>query len=249
MRNPYFLPLAALLTLLPLLGFGQQTRPVNRKLANGWNREEYSVLESDPTIKHGPYRMYQGGSSETLAVDGYYTNGQKDSLWTVYNRWSSKPEVRSRGRYRQGQKVGVWEYFGAKQELEQRYDHTQRQLLQHKANEKARITFKPVGTTAALDQEAVYIGGATAVMDFIGSTVKYPIDALRNQQSGTVRIAFIIAADGTVSDYRVAHPAAASMTEESLRVIKLLPATWVPAQAAGQPVASECEIGVVFMMK
>ncbi|WP_167856923.1 energy transducer TonB [Hymenobacter aquaticus] len=237
------------MTLLPLVSFGQETKQVNVKSQNPWQREEYSVLKSDPKVKHGLYRGYVGGAREVLAMEGYYTNGQKDSLWTLYNRWSNKPELQARGRYQQGQKVGVWEYYAGKNELEQRYDHTRGQLLLHKADEKSKITFTPVGTSAALEREAVYIGGITTVMNFIGTNVRYPVDALRAQKSGTVRIAFTIAPDGSVSNYRVAKSAFASLDEESLRVIKLVPATWVPAQAAGQPVAVECEIPVVYTVR
>ncbi|UOQ72688.1 energy transducer TonB [Hymenobacter cellulosilyticus] len=181
--------------------------------------------------------------------EGYYTSGQKDSLWTIYSQWE-RNAVRGKGRYRQDQKVGVWEYYAGKGELEQRYDHTRNQLLLDKPGEAAsKLTFTPTGTGAAFETAPVYIGGASAILTFIGENVKYPPSALRNQLSGTVRIGFTIASDGTVSNYRVAHPVAASLDEESLRVIKLLPATWVPAQAAGQPVATECEVPVSFSIR
>lgn len=248
MRKFYSLPLAALLTILPLISFGQETKKVNRKYQNPWYREEYSVLKSDPKIKQGLYRKYEGGALEKLTEEGYYTNGQKDSLWTEYSRWE-RNTAKAKGHYRQGQKVGVWEYYAAKGELEQRYDHTRRELLFNKPSEPQKITFAPVAPTATFETSPVYVGGLSTVQDFVGSFVKYPPAALRERQSGTVRIAFTIARDGTVSNYRVAGSAAPSLDEESLRAVKLLPVTWIPAQAAGQPVAAECEVPVMYSIR
>ncbi|RSK46224.1 energy transducer TonB [Hymenobacter perfusus] len=249
MRNAYSRPLVALLTILPLVSFGQETKKVNLKFQNPWYREEYSVLKSDLKTKQGLYRKYVGGARENLVEEGYFTNGQKDSLWTEYSRWE-RNALRAKGRYRQDQKAGIWEYYTYKLELEQRYDHTRHQLLFQKPREAdSKLTFKPVGPAATFETEPVYIGGFTSMLTFIGENVKYPVAALRNQVSGTVRIAFTIAPDGTVSNYRIAHSVATSLDEESLRVVKFLPVTWIPAQASGKPVAAECEVPVSFDMR
>ena len=232
-----------MLSILPLSSFAQATKKVKVKFQNPWYQEEYTVLKSNPKVRQGLYRKYVGMKQVTLVTEGYYTKGQKDSLWIERNLGA---QGGARGHYRQDQKMGVWEYY-AKGEIEQRYDYTQQKLLFQKPMEAAAtILFKPLATTTAFETAPVYIGGYATLSAFVGQNVKFPFAALRNNESGTVRIVFTIASDGAVSNYRVVKSVTPGLDEEALRVVKLMPTTWIPAQAAGQPVAAECEVPVTY---
>ncbi|GAB3830543.1 energy transducer TonB [Hymenobacter jeollabukensis] len=226
-------------------GYGQQTRKVTKR-QTGY-REQYSVLTADPKIKHGPYASYLSMSGR-LAESGYYRNGVRDSVWTEYF-WDGK-HVLARGRYRNDQKVGVWEAFDYEGKPTQQYDYTRRQLLFNKPGKgEERMTARALSPGVALDAKPVYISGNEGIMQVIGMNVRYPAAALRSQISGEVRVAFTIDAEGKTADYRVAKGIGYGCDEEALKAVKLIPANWVPAQAAGRPVAAEVELPVTFTIQ
>ncbi|MDF7812933.1 energy transducer TonB [Hymenobacter sp. YC55] len=245
MQNQFFLLFACLLVAFPLICSGQDTKKVLVKSKNSNYREEYSVLKTAPTLKHGRYMKYEGGFLRKTIVSGYYTNGKKDSLWTEYS-WNHK-SLWSKGRYHNDQKVGIWEYYSFTGELEQKYDYTRHQLLFNKPSSlELKVTFKSLMAGVALDANPVYIGGLSTAYAFITKNIRYPAIYLRSQVDGTVRIAFTITSNGETTNYRVARPIASGLDEEAMRVVKLLPATWLPASIGGKPVAAECELPVTF---
>ncbi|WP_160328140.1 energy transducer TonB [Solirubrum puertoriconensis] len=230
---------------ISVASYGQETKKVTEQQGNA--KEQYSALKSDPKVKHGPYARYEGRSGQ-LAERGYYRNGVRDSIWTEYHWGGSK--VRARGKYRNNEKVGEWEAYDYKGELVQRYDYTKRQLLLDKPSQWAeKVTARALNTEAALDNKPVYIGGWDAVFRTVGMNIRYPALALRTGIQGDVRVAFTVDADGKASDFRVAKGIGAGCDEESLRVISLITDGWFPAQAGGQPVASEIEVPVSFSIK
>lgn len=247
MQNPFLLLCTQLIVVLPLICSGQNTEKVVVKSKSSNYREEYSVLKTAPTIKHGRYKKYEGSFPRKIAVSGYYTNGKKDSLWTEYS-WSHRLLL-SKGFYYNDQKVGIWEYYSFTGELEQKYDYTRQKLLFNKpSNVKLKAAFKPFKSNVALDVNPVYIGGFSTAYAFINKNTHYPAIYLRSQVDGTVRIAFTITPTGETINYRVARPVASGLDEEAMRVVKILPATWIPASVTDKPVAAECELPVTFQI-
>jgi TonB family protein len=234
-----------LLCVATLTSYAQETKKVTKHYSNPWYKEEFFVLKAAPTTRQGAYARYEGRGD--LTVKGYYSNGLKDSLWTEYH-WGST-NIRNQGKYRNDQKVGVWEVYNFKGELTQQYDYTKRQLLFNKpAEAPEKITAKPLAPGITLDTKPVYIGGADAISQIIGRNTRYPTAALRSRVGGEVRVAFTVDANGTTSNHRVVKGIGAGCDEESLRVVRLLPDAWVPAQAGGQPVAAEVEIPVTYVV-
>lgn len=241
----------ASVVLLPLLlsaalsSQAQTTQPVIISQKSPAGREEYSVLTTDPQTRQGPYRHYGGRKGAVLLEEGFYTAGQKDSLWTMYADAGSQPKAK--GRYRRGQKVDEWEYFAPDGTLATRYDHTTGQLLFRQPGKwPHKLVFRPLSPDGTITTPPVAPAGTDALAHAVGLRMRYPPEALRNQVGGEVRIAFTIGRDGSTSNYRVVRGIGYGCDQEALRAVKSLNTEWIPASASGQPVAVECEMPVMF---
>jgi protein TonB len=236
---------------LPLLSLGQETEKKVVEVTTPMpSREEYSVLKADPAVRQGAYLRY-GGSKLKLLTRGYYAGGQKDSIWTEYGFDSKKPVAE--GRYQAGRKVGVWTFNTYAGQPALRYDFSRSQVVEGKPGapfaENWGVVFRPVAGSPALDAAPSYAGGGQQVLSFIGQNIRYPSLALRNQVMGKVLVAFTIDASGETSNYHVVKSVGSGCDEEALRVVKLLPPSWIPAQTGGKAVAAECEMPVSFSIR
>jgi protein TonB len=159
-----------------------------------------------------------------------------------------------KGTLQNGQKVGIWEYYGAtttgEQVVVQRYDHDKHKLL----------SFRPVPYATYLtevkpdqwryvqaDQPPMFIGGAEALAVYTAQLV-YPQEAQERMLQGKVVVTFQIDTLGQVSNYRVTQRIGRACDEEALRVARTIPPTWVPARMGSRAVAVEYELPFTFRM-
>ena len=92
-----------------------------------------------------------------------------------------------------------------------------------------------------------YPGGVQAMMNFIGENVKYPEDAVKNNQSGRVFISFVVEKDGKVSEVKVMRGVCESLDNEALRVVKAMP-DWTPGKMNGKAVRVRYTLPIVFKL-
>ena len=70
-------------------------------------------------------------------------------------------------------------------------------------------------------------GGADGFGKFIGSNIKYPAEAKKNNVQGKVTVSFIVERDGSLSEIKVVKGIGSGCDEEAIRVMKLSP-KWEP---------------------
>ncbi|WBA40693.1 energy transducer TonB [Hymenobacter canadensis] len=240
--------LLPLLLAMPLATLAQTTQKVTVPLPTAPGREEYEVLPGPPPVRQGTYRYYAGRKGNTLIRQGYYTANQPDSLWTEY--YESGKRLMSQGIYRQGRKFGEWKYYSADGTPTLRYDYSAgRILFKAPSTMRHQLAFQPVAQGAPFSTEPLYTEGTDALLIFVGRTLRYPAMALRNRLMGTVTIGFTIDTAGKTSGYRVVKGLGMGADEEAMRVVQLLPGTWIPASANGQPVPAECLVPVTFAIR
>ena len=87
--------------------------------------------------------------------------------------------------------------------------------------------------------------GWTALMKWLTQNLKYPPAAKAQNIQGTVLVRFVVDADGSVADIRVARSADPLLDREALRVVRMMP-KWEPGVKNGKPVRSLVGIPVVF---
>lgn len=76
--------------------------------------EEFRVLTSDKTTRHGPYvryRMTERTAGITVYEAGTYDHGQKQGEWRSFAENRSRNRLVSRGTYRAGIAEGPWVYY------------------------------------------------------------------------------------------------------------------------------------------
>src|SRR5690554_1367254 len=91
-------------------------------------------------------------------------------------------------------------------------------------------------------------GGELALRQFIANTVKYPVIAQENGIQGRVYVTFVVDADGSVADARVARGVDPSLDKEALRVVNSLP-KWKPGKQRGQAVRVSYTVPINFMLQ
>ncbi len=83
---------------------------------------------------------------------------------------------------------------------------------------------------------------------FIGKTIKYPAEAVKNKVQGKVFLSYIVEKDGSLSDVQIAGKILGSGTdEEAVRVIKSSP-RWNPGLVDGKPVRVKYNIPISFAL-
>jgi len=93
-----------------------------------------------------------------------------------------------------------------------------------------------------------YTGGERALMDFIKTNLKYPAKCAKRGIQGQVRVAFWVSEDGVLEDFVVLQNPHKELTEEALRVIKLMP-KWVPGKnEEDQPIRFRYLLPITFRL-
>lgn len=73
--------------------------------------EEYYVLVSDETIRHGTYVKYRNGTFAVQVLEaGNYQNGERHGTWEIYQD-DVHNSLKTKGQYVSGKKNGVWTYY------------------------------------------------------------------------------------------------------------------------------------------
>jgi len=123
------------------------------------------------------------------------------------------------------------------------------------------LTFGPLSATRALaygDDEPTFsaarlqalAGGrpSRSLAEYVQRQVRYPAQALRSRQQGTVYAYFEVSETGLVEQPRIVGSAGETLDEEGLRALKLVPPATVPARYQGRPVRVYYVVPVAFKM-
>ena len=94
----------------------------------------------------------------------------------------------------------------------------------------------------------MFRGGERKLMEFIGSNVVYPKEAIDAGIEGKVFVEFYIEKDGTVSDAKVLRGIGYGCDEEALRVIGLMP-KWFPGKQRGHAVRVRYTLPINFKLQ
>jgi protein TonB len=99
-----------------------------------------------------------------------------------------------------------------------------------------------------VEQMPVFQGGESELRNFIGSSVKYPVEAMKNKIQGKVFVGFIIAKNGSVRNVKIVRGADPMLDAEALRVVSSMP-KWIPGEQKGKNVAVQYTIPINFALK
>ena len=91
-------------------------------------------------------------------------------------------------------------------------------------------------------------GGQSALMQYLGNNIQYPVEAQENGVQGRVIISFVVENDGGISHVKVAKSADPALDREAMRVVETMP-KWIPGKQNGECVRVRYSVPVVFRLK
>lgn len=98
-----------------------------------------------------------------------------------------------------------------------------------------------------VEQMPEYPGGQRALLQWIGSNIKYPAIAEENGIQGRVVCSFIVERDGSITDVQVARSIDPSLDNEAVRVLSQMP-HWNAGRHEGIPVRVKNTVPVTFKL-
>ena len=141
----------------------------------------------------------------------------------------------SAGFLANGLRNGTWYYFNEKGKVYLSREYSMGNMVSEKKHEeKPKAKEEPIKEG---EKEAEFEGGSAGWQRYLNRNLRYPRDAIFARIQGEVRIAFVVAANGSVQDIWVFKSVERSLDQESVRLIEDSP-LWTPAEKDGHRVKS-----------
>jgi len=100
----------------------------------------------------------------------------------------------------------------------------------------------------AVEQQASFPGGASALMKWLSNNLRYPELAQQNNVQGKVIVKFTVEKDGSISNPTVVRGVDKDLDREAIRVVKKMP-KWSPGKNNGVAVRSYFTLPVTFKLQ
>ena len=100
----------------------------------------------------------------------------------------------------------------------------------------------------AVEQNAEFPGGMSAMYKFLGENIKYPAAAQRANVTGKVFVKFVVEKNGSVGQVEVMKGIGFGCDEEAIRVIKAMP-KWNPGRQNGKNVRVWYNMPVTYKLE
>ncbi|WP_197273966.1 energy transducer TonB [Hymenobacter sp. DG25A] len=93
-----------------------------------------------------------------------------------------------------------------------------------------------------------FAGGQKALQAYLQRHLRFPSQAIQNQVSGRVYVAFTVEVDGGISDVEIVKGLGYGTGEEAERVVRSMP-DWTPGRQNGQNVAVRYTLPITFQLE
>ena len=90
-------------------------------------------------------------------------------------------------------------------------------------------------------------GGQSALMQWLGANIRYPVLPAEHGIQGRVIVQFVVEKDGSVSGVTVAQSVDPLLDKEALRFVKSMP-KWIPSKNNGSAVRVKYNVPVTFKL-
>ena len=98
------------------------------------------------------------------------------------------------------------------------------------------------------EQMPMFPGGDRKLMEYLASSIQYPLECKESRIQGRVIVTFVVERDGSISQAKVAKSLDPLLDAEALRVVNAMP-KWIPGRQNGVTVAVKYTIPVTFRLK
>jgi len=104
------------------------------------------------------------------------------------------------------------------------------------------------GVYDIVEQMPSFPGGDRKLMEYLASSIQYPLECKESCIQGRVIVTFVVERDGSISHAKVAKSLDPRLDAEALRVVNAMP-KWIPGRQNGVTVAVKYTIPVTFRLK
>lgn len=98
-----------------------------------------------------------------------------------------------------------------------------------------------------VSEKPIFPGGEAALRKYLAANLVYPIQARRDEVSGSVQVSFVVNTDGSIVDVKIIRGVGSGCSEEALRVVKSMP-KWKAGRHNGHAVRVKMTIPVKFVL-
>ncbi len=98
-----------------------------------------------------------------------------------------------------------------------------------------------------VEENASFPGGDEECMKWLRKNIRYPSICQEQGVQGRVIVAFVVNRDGSIVDVKVVRSPDENLSEEAIRVVKLMP-KWKPARQGNKTVRSRFNLPVMFRL-
>ncbi len=172
--------------------------------------------------------QYEMSASDTTVRDGLYT-------------LTYKGMVIEKGQFKNGKKVGVWEYRDLHNLVELRYDFDKRKptyLLPHEGKKYDRFNYP-----------CTFLGSSLVPFYLVHTRVAYPKEEFDNESGGFVLLRFVVNPDGSLKNWKIQQASSPHFAQAVRDVVAELPVKswrWVPELRDGQRVEGFYNMTILF---
>ncbi len=99
-----------------------------------------------------------------------------------------------------------------------------------------------------VEKMPIFPGGEQAMLRFLSDSLRYPEEARNKNIQGKVYVRFIVTPAGDVSNVEVIRGLPEGLSEEAIRVVKLMP-KWIPGSQFGKNVPVQFTLPISFVLK
>ncbi|TLU97925.1 energy transducer TonB [Dyadobacter luticola] len=95
----------------------------------------------------------------------------------------------------------------------------------------------------------MFKGGMTEFYKFLGTNIRFPIEAARRGVTGRVKLSFVVREDGSLSNYKIENRLGFGLEEEAIRVVKKMDGMWEPGVLRGKKVNVKYYVPINFQLE
>jgi hypothetical protein len=187
----------------------QGQKVLTRKLKDTRFTEHYQIMSNSQEVLDGKYELYY------------------------------KSHLIEKGRYHNGERAGIWNFYNLNNLFEFQYDFSRDVLL--------KIAGQDIFTKRNFSPP-LFLGSPLIPYIHILDSLGYPIETYNNKVEGKVVVTLIISTEGDIVESYISESLDSATDKEVLNSVKSFPESWkwLPARKDGKIVESAYVITVYF---
>lgn len=161
------------------------------------------------------------------------------------SEFNNELDALEEGVYRNGLRDSVWTGCYTNGKLCYRENYSEGKFIKGISND----TFGETYNYEQISEAAEFKGGLRELYKFIGTNLKFPIDAIKARVSGKVFVKFVVEKDGSIEDIYVLDSVHPSLDKEAISVIKKTSKKWTPGKQRGMLVRVFYTMPISFIIE